>query len=131
MDTSFELVRKDQAMLRLYGEDMKCYGRDSGGKREGRRNFIEHTEYVAEKEDGSKRSRVRYNIEGHDGQALGFVFAEVSNSMPSGEFVYVMVQNKRGGAVSTLVDNRSAIKAGIYGKTATGGLGALLGGGGK
>lgn len=37
-------------------------------------------------EDGSKRTRVRFNIEGPHGNA--FVFAEVSSEMPSGEFVY-------------------------------------------
>jgi len=74
----------------------------------------------------SLRSRIKYTIEGHDGRAKGWVFAEVSADMPSGEFVYVMVQNLQGGAVHTLVDNRSAIKAGIYGKS-TGGFAALLG----
>jgi hypothetical protein len=59
------------------------------------------------------------------------VFAEVSKGMDSGEFVYVMVQNKRGGATHTIVDNRSALAAGVYGKSAGGGMSALLGGGGK
>ena len=44
-----------------------------------------HTERV-DQEDGSKRTRVRFNIEGPHGNA--FVFAEVSSDMPSGEFVY-------------------------------------------
>ena len=55
MDATFEVVRKDDTCLRMYGEDMKCYGRDHGGRAEGRRNFIDHTSYVADKEDGSKR----------------------------------------------------------------------------
>lgn len=46
---------------------------------------IRHTERV-DPEDGSKRVRVRFNIEGPHGNA--FVFAEVSSDMPSGEFVY-------------------------------------------
>ena len=44
-----------------------------------------HTERV-DPDDGSKRTRVRFNIEGPHGNA--FVFAEVSSDMPSGEFVY-------------------------------------------
>ena len=46
---------------------------------------LRHTERV-DKEDGSNRTRVRFNIEGQYGGA--FVFAEVSSAMPSGEFVY-------------------------------------------
>ena len=67
-----------------------------------------HTEYT-DKDDGSKRTRVRFNLEGQHGKA--FVFAEVSKDMPSGEFVYVMVQDKRNGRVITVVDNRSAMLA--------------------
>jgi hypothetical protein len=47
--------------------------------------YNRHTEYTSE-DDGSKRVRVRFNLEGQQGKA--FVFAEVSKSMPSGEFVY-------------------------------------------
>ena len=59
--------------------------------------------------DGSKRTRVRFNLEGQYGAA--FVFAEVSDSMASGEFVYILVQDKRNGAVITVVDNRSMLLA--------------------
>ena len=88
--------------------NFKTYGRDHGGHREGRRNFIEHTEYTNE-DDGSKRVRVRFNLDGQYGNA--FVFAEVSKEMKSGEFVYILVQDKRNGAVITVEDNRSALLA--------------------
>jgi import inner membrane translocase subunit TIM21 len=91
-----------------FGSPIKTYGKDHGGKREGRRNFIEHSEYTNE-EDGSKRIRVRFNLEGPKGRA--FVFAEVSKDMPSGEFVYLLVQDKNGGSVITVVDNRSMLAA--------------------
>jgi mitochondrial import inner membrane translocase subunit TIM21 len=126
-DTALDVVRNDEQVKHRYGEPIKGYGRDHGGHREGRRNFIEwvnalqiylfccrwffrssihshlpewineptnvnsfhyferHTERV-DKEDGSNRTRVRFNIEGPYGNA--FVFAEVSSAMPSGEFVY-------------------------------------------
>jgi mitochondrial import inner membrane translocase subunit TIM21 len=64
---------------------------------------------VADSEDGSKRTRVRYNLEGRFGHA--FVFAEVSSEMPSGEFVYILVQDKHGGHVITVQDNRAALTA--------------------
>jgi mitochondrial import inner membrane translocase subunit TIM21 len=107
-DRSLEIVRKDPEVLRRYGDTIKGYGRDHGGHREGRRNFIEHTEYV-DKEDGSKRVRVRYNIEGQFGYA--FVFAEVSANAPSGEFVYILVQDKSNGHTHTIIDNRAAMTA--------------------
>jgi hypothetical protein len=44
-----------------------------------------HTEYNDE-QDGTKRCRVRFNLEGPNGTA--FVFAEQSSDMPAGELVY-------------------------------------------
>jgi mitochondrial import inner membrane translocase subunit TIM21 len=107
-DRSFDIIRKDPEVLRRYGDALKAYGRDHGGHREGRRNFCEHTEYV-DKDDGSRRTRVRFNIEGRFGTA--FCFAEVSNQMPSGEFVYVLVQDKSNGRVHAVIDNRAALTA--------------------
>lgn len=107
-DKSFSLIREYDEVKNRLGTPLKAYGRDHGGKREGRRNFIEHTQYT-DQEDGTNRTRVRYNLEGKFGMA--FVFAEVSSDMPSGEFVYVLVQDKRNGHVITVVDNRSAIAA--------------------
>ena len=40
-DGAFEIVRNDPQVKRRYGEPIKGYGRDHGGHREGRRNFIE------------------------------------------------------------------------------------------
>lgn len=103
---SVEVVRQNDQVLRRFGAPLKFFGRDHGGHREGRRNFIEHTEYT-DKDDGTKRTRVRYNLEGQHGKA--YVFAEASSDMPSGEFAYVMVQCKSNGSVITVVDNRSAM----------------------
>lgn len=105
-DRSFEVVRSNPDIQRRYGDSIKAYGRDHGGHREGRRNFIEHTEYT-DPEDGSKRVRVRYNMEGPYGYA--FVFAEMSNQ--SDDFVYILVQDKANGRVQTIVDNRAALTA--------------------
>ena len=82
---AMDKVRENHEVTSRFGTPIKGYGRDHGGKRVGRRNFIEHTEYKSE-EDGSNRTRVRFNLEGPHGQA--FAFAEVSSDMPSGEFVY-------------------------------------------
>mmetsp|Transcript_25468 Transcript_25468/g.76488 ORF Transcript_25468/g.76488 Transcript_25468/m.76488 type:complete len:258 (-) Transcript_25468:40-813(-) len=105
-DRAFEEVRKDSRIERIYGEPLKGYGRDHGGHREGRRNFIENTPYEDEA-DGSKRLRVRFNIKGPYGE--GFVFAEISDKYDG--FVYLMVQDKRTGRVVTLEDNRLSLKA--------------------
>lgn len=107
-DRSFDVVRADPEVKRRYGDSLKAYGRDHGGHREGRRNFIEHKEYVDE-QDGSKRTRVRYNLEGEYGNA--FVFAEVSSEQPAGEFVYILVQDKSNGRTHTVIDNRAVMTA--------------------
>eukprot|EP00560_Eucampia_antarctica_P000365 CAMPEP_0197842506 /NCGR_PEP_ID=MMETSP1437-20131217/46777_1 /TAXON_ID=49252 ORGANISM="Eucampia antarctica, Strain CCMP1452" /NCGR_SAMPLE_ID=MMETSP1437 /ASSEMBLY_ACC=CAM_ASM_001096 /LENGTH=137 /DNA_ID=CAMNT_0043452389 /DNA_START=564 /DNA_END=977 /DNA_ORIENTATION=+ len=107
-DKATQIVRDSTDVQRRFGTPLKVYGRDHGGHREGRRNFVEHTQYTCP-EDGSDRVRVRFNVEGPHGNA--FVFAEVSSSMSSGEFVYVLVQDKRNGRVMTVVDNRSALMA--------------------
>ena len=107
-DRSFNIIRQDTSLMNRYGNSVKAYGRDHGSHREGRRNFIEHTNYKDE-QDGSDRTRVRYNLEGPHGAA--FVFAEVSSAMPSGEFVYILVQDKATGRVQTVVDNRAALTA--------------------
>lgn len=102
------ILEKDTDVNFRFGSPIKTYGKDHGGKREGRRNFIEHSEYT-DQEDGTKRVRVRFNLEGPKGNA--FVFAEVSNDMPAGEFVYLLVQDKRNGRVITVIDNRSMLAA--------------------
>lgn len=107
-DKATDIIRQNREVQQRFGEGFKTYGRDHGGHREGRRNFIEHTEYVSQ-DDGSNRTRVRFNLDGPYGQA--FVFAEVSKDMPSGEFVYILVQDKRNGAVITVQDNRSSLLA--------------------
>lgn len=107
-NASSKVVRDDPNVIRQYGTSLKFYGKDHGGHREGRRNFIEHTQYTNE-EDGSKRTRVRFNMEGQFASA--FCFAEVSSAMPSGEFVYILVQDKQTGRVITVQDNRAALTA--------------------
>jgi import inner membrane translocase subunit TIM21 len=130
-NSAASLIRKHPQVLRQYGESIKVYGRDHGGHREGRRNFVENTQYESP-DDGSKRTRVRFNLEGQFAEA--FCFAEVSNQMPSGEFVYVLVQDKQSGRVITVVDNRAALTAkrlaGGNQETASA-MQQLLGGGSK
>jgi import inner membrane translocase subunit TIM21 len=101
-------IKANSQVSMKYGATLKFYGKDHGGHREGRRNFIEHTQYNDEG-DGSKRTRVRFNMEGQFDSAI--CFAEVSNEMSSGEFVYVLVQDKRSGRVITVIDNRAALTA--------------------
>lgn len=104
-----KIIRESSQVTLKYGDSsLKFYGKDHGGHREGRRNFIEHTQYTNE-DDGTKRTRVRFNMEGQFSSA--HCFAEVSKDMPSGEFVYILVQDKQSGRVITVVDNRAALTA--------------------
>lgn len=105
-DRASAVVRRHDEVKRRFGDPIKTYGRDHGGHREGRRNFIEHTDYT-DPEDGTQRTRVRFNLEGPYGSA--FVFAEVSKDVDG--FVYVMVQDKRNGTVITVEDRRSELLA--------------------
>mmetsp|Transcript_25528 Transcript_25528/g.31442 ORF Transcript_25528/g.31442 Transcript_25528/m.31442 type:complete len:179 (-) Transcript_25528:264-800(-) len=107
-NNAHNILEHNSELQTRFGSPIKTYGRDHGGHREGRRNFIEHSEYKNE-EDGSNRTRVRFNLEGSRGNA--FVFAEVSSDMPSGEFVYLLVQDKKNGRVFNVIDNRSMLMA--------------------
>jgi len=89
-DEAFNQIRKNDEVVAALGEPLKAYGIDHGGNREGRRNFIMSRE--VEGEDGSKRLKIRFNLEGKF--AGGVAFAEVSNdlNMGNGEWVYLIVQ---------------------------------------
>mmetsp|Transcript_40765 Transcript_40765/g.127566 ORF Transcript_40765/g.127566 Transcript_40765/m.127566 type:complete len:283 (-) Transcript_40765:287-1135(-) len=89
-------VKADLHVSSKFGEPIKGFGKDGGDRREGRRRYIDHYEFDHPK-DGSKRVRIRFNIEGPHGRAL--VFAEVSNK-GSDKWVYLMVQDVRDGSVS-------------------------------
>jgi len=106
-DDAFARLQHDETVKsQITGEDMRCYGR---GGSESRRNQVDSFTYTEENDRPvSKRTRIRFNIEGKKGKAL--VYAEVSDNLPEGEkFVYLIVQDKRNGRVITLVDNRDRI----------------------
>lgn len=63
----------------ITGDGMKAFGRDTGYNTEGRRNHIESYKYTAD--DGSKRTRVKFNIKGNKGQV--HVWVEVRTSQLS------------------------------------------------
>mmetsp|Transcript_2755 Transcript_2755/g.4276 ORF Transcript_2755/g.4276 Transcript_2755/m.4276 type:complete len:101 (+) Transcript_2755:490-792(+) len=87
------LRRQHSVVKKRFGDSFKPYGRDHGGYRESRRNFLEQTEYT-DPEDDTKRTRVRFNLDGLYGSA--FVFAEVSKDTPSGNFVigrHIAIEN--------------------------------------
>jgi import inner membrane translocase subunit TIM21 len=104
-NTTFEIVRYNAEIIEMTGEGMKAFGRDVGGSTEGRRNHVDQYKYIGE--DGSKRTRVRFNVQGSKGKVR--VWAEVSEGMQSGDLVYLICQNVRTGRVYTLVDNRASL----------------------
>lgn len=103
----FEILRYNEDVMLTVGSSMKAYGKDHGGRAEGRRNFVDSYGYKAE--DGSKRMRVRFNIKGSKGKVV--VWAEVSDKMPANEYVYVVFQDARTGKVYTVSDNRDRLEA--------------------
>lgn len=102
-----EITNNDQIRSRL-GMPIRGYGRDHGGHREGRRNFIENVS-LEDPVDGTPRLRIKFNVKGSFEHAFGF--AEVRKGMPKGEWVYLMVQLSRGGEVIVVQDNRQMLRA--------------------
>ena len=102
-NAAFEIVRNNAEVIAMAGDNMKAYGREVGGSAEGRRNHIDQYKYVDEK--GSKRTRVRFTVEGSKGKAR--VWAEVCEASQPGDLAFLICQDTRTGRVHTLVDSRS------------------------
>jgi import inner membrane translocase subunit TIM21 len=45
-DRAFQVVKTDPEVRKRFGDIVKAYGRDHGGRREGRRNFIEYVHCI-------------------------------------------------------------------------------------
>lgn len=105
---AFEVVRENEEIVSIVGEEMRAFGRDVGRNTEGRRNHVESRSYV--EADGSKRTRVRFYVKGPKGKVI--VFAEVSNLSPSKEFAYLICQDARTGRVVSIQDNRASMALG-------------------
>lgn len=103
---AFEKLRYNEEVLAMAGNSMKAFGRDVGRSTEGRRNHIDSYEYTAE--DGSKRTRIRFNIKGDKAKVL--VWAEISERMAHGEFVYIVCQSAKTGRIFTYADNREQLE---------------------
>ncbi|CAB1097570.1 unnamed protein product [Ectocarpus sp. CCAP 1310/34] len=108
MSHAHDVFQADPDTANHFGTPLKVYGRDNNRHREGRRNFVEHVDHE-DPIDKSKRTRVRFNVEGPHGH--GMAYAEVSNKMESGEWVYLCVQDLQTGHVITLHDNRALLMA--------------------
>jgi len=122
---AFNVVRENEEIISLIGEEMRAFGRDVGRNTEGRRNHVDSRSY--KDEDGSKRARVRFHVKGPKGRVA--VYAEVSNRSPSKEFVYLICQDSRTGRVITIEDNRAriALEASAPSSEARDAMNALMG----
>lgn len=97
-----KLVLDDPDVNRYLGGNVKAYGKDFGGQRAGRRNWIEN--YIYEDEDGMQHCRIKFNVEGNRGK--GEIFAEKSKEMGAGEFHYLVFVDGNTGTVVGIIDNR-------------------------
>ena len=125
----FDILRIHDDVKEVTGEPLTAFGRDFGRNTEGRRNHVDSRKYKAE--DGSNRTRVRFNVKGPKGQFQ--VWVEVSDRMLNTEFVYLIVQDVRSGRVITLQDNRERLEqeylaSGLAGGEGDGVIASLLGG---
>ena len=69
----FDVVRVNDEIIKMAGENMKAFGRDVGRNTEGRRNHVDS--YTYKDADGSNRTRVRFNVKGDKGKVV--IWAEV------------------------------------------------------
>ena len=103
--TSFDKIRENDHVIGRLGRNVKAYGFDHGGRREGRRNFVTHD--IINDDDGVPHCQVKYTIEGDDGRK-GTVYASMKKGAESGMFDYIILEIKsrsRNEAVA-LIDNR-------------------------
>ena len=87
-----------------YFGEVKTYGEDYGGSREGRRYFVPDYEYVDEQSDVTYR-RVRFNLEGDRGRKAT-VWAEL-RAGSSDDFRYLLVMSKDRSRVWSVIDRRA------------------------
>ncbi|RHY84640.1 hypothetical protein DYB35_014154 [Aphanomyces astaci] len=100
-----------QLVVQRLGQPIRCYGKDFGSHKEGRRNFIEHVE-LNDKEGNKTRLRlvtaIKFNLKGPNGKAEAW--AEVNKDMPTGEFVYLIVRTYTGELIK-IQDQRQILQA--------------------
>ncbi len=105
-----EAVKHDPEVAAYFGEGMRTYGVDPGGRAEGRRYFVPEYKY----EDpltGERFVRIKFTLEGERPNRKAWVYAEVAQS--THEFRYLIVQLQgpaRGGQpprAFVVVDRRS------------------------
>ena len=106
-NSALDRVNSDSKTAMELGQPIKGYGRDFGGRREGRRNFVQHQEY--EDDDGVAHTRIIFNIEGPKGDKAK-VYADVAETMSSGQFYYLIIETLGAQKkVWSVVDNRPQI----------------------
>lgn len=103
---AFDTVQVHDNVREVTGLPMKAYGRDVG-RNEGRRNHVDSRQYD-EPMDGSKRTRIRFMVEGPRGKVR--VWTEISNKMNSGEYVYLICKDMQNGRIITIIDNRDRLE---------------------
>jgi len=98
---AFDVVRTNAEVQKITGDDMSAYGRRVGSRQ------IDSHKYTHE--DGTTRTRIRFNVMGKRGRAM--VWAEMSSRMGelTEEFAYLVVQDRRTGKVITVHDNRTVL----------------------
>lgn len=105
---AYERVKNNPELIKHIGTGIKGYGMDVGGRREGRRNAINHIKMTDD--DGIKHTRIRFNLEGSRGKAI--CYADVSEAMGKDDFYYLIIevpQSRRKSFTFAVIDNRPKI----------------------
>jgi len=104
-NNALDVVKSNDELKAAIGAPIKGYGRDNGGKRTGRRNFVENKQF--KDEDGIIHTRVRFNAEGPRGKAV--IYADVSKDAGKGEFYYLIIEVPKTNKRWAIHDNRPRV----------------------
>lgn len=102
---AFKVAKENSQLKEALGQPIKGYGRDHGGKRVGRRNFVEHKKF--KDDDGIEHTRIRFNAEGPRGKAV--IYADVSKEGGAGDFYYLIIEVPHLRKKWAIVDNRPRV----------------------
>lgn len=84
------------------GKPLKAHGHDHGGRREGRRNFVDKDTFVDAR--GNDVVRIKFDLTGPRGK--GTIYAARSSNLSSGQFLYLIFHCVNENRSYALVDNR-------------------------
>jgi hypothetical protein len=99
---AFDACKEHPDVTMRLGRPLKAFGHDHGGRREGRRNFVDKDEFKDQK--GNDVVRIKFAVEGPRGK--GIIYAARSSNLHRNDFLYLIFHCESEGRSYALIDNR-------------------------